>query len=232
MEPLPQSREVLRRLAVYGDDLEAELEEVAGRLAVAVPGLVGFSLGVVEHGVTLTFVATGRVVAALDAVQYLDGGPCVEAAETGEPLQLGEQEVLDEARWQLFAQASAAAGVRSTLSLPILDGARVAAGVNLYGAGPDTFDGRVEQIAALFGAWAPGAVANADLSFTTRLEAARGPARLEELTVIDQAVGVLMARDGITQEVARARLEEAAARAGVRVIVLARSVVTRVRPEG
>ncbi|WP_343991435.1 GAF domain-containing protein [Terrabacter terrae] len=147
-------------------------------------------------------------------------------AQTAETVEFSSEDPLDEGQWQLFAQAGAAAGVRSTLSLPIMDGDRVTAGVNLYGAQPGTFDGRQEQLAQLFGAWAPGAVANADLSFDTRLQAARAPARLQDLETVDQAVGMLMARHRIGAQHVRRRLEEAVARAGVPVVAVARAVHT------
>lgn len=228
MKPVPGSHEVSERLAAAfgGEGLEDGLQEATARLAELVPGLVGVSISLMEHGITVTYVASDPELAALDGVQYLDGGPCVAAAEAGESVGYSSDGPLDEARWQLFARAGAAAGVASTLSLPIMDGGKVIAGVNLYGARPDTFEGRREQLARLFGAWAPGAVANADLAFETRREAARAPERLNDLEVIDQAVRVLMARERIRARHARARLEAAAVSAGVPVVALARAVVT------
>jgi len=46
----------------------------------------------------------------------------------------------------------------------------VIAGVNLYAATPNAFAGREARLADLLGAWAPGAVHNADLSFLLRPE--------------------------------------------------------------
>jgi len=206
----------LRVLAAGGDEhLERDLDQAASALARTMPGLVGFSITVVEQGVTFTYLASGLDVAGLDAVQYLDGGPCEEAIEEGETIELDHQDLMDEGRWRLFAQAGDSSGVASTLSLPILEHGQVVGGVNLYGAGADTFEGRHEELASLFGAWAPGAVSNADLSFRSRLEAAGAVERLEELAMVDLAVGVLVAAHGIGPDEARARLEGAAARAGV-----------------
>ncbi|MEW1952133.1 hypothetical protein [Terrabacter sp. NPDC080008] len=98
-----------------------------------------------EHGITITYVSSSPDVAFLDGVQYLDGGPCVAAATAGEPIEYPSHDPLDEAQWQLFGQAGAATGVTSTLSLPTMDGAAVTASINLYGARPDTFDGRSEE---------------------------------------------------------------------------------------
>ena len=163
----------------------------------------------------LTFVATDRRIGALDAVQYLDGGPCVHAASTGEIVHVEQLDLLDEDLWQLFAQAGAAAGVKSTLSLPILESGRVTGGVNLYGARVGTFRQEADRLAEVFGAWLPGAVTNADLSFSTRLDAMRAPARLEETNTIEAATTVLMETHGVSWEVARRHLRESAARADV-----------------
>lgn len=228
VEPIPETREALRRLAEAGDEqLGQDLGEAAQALSVRVPGLVGFSISVVEQDITFTYRATNARFAGLDAIQYLDGGPCEEAVGTGEIVEADHTELMDEGRWSLFARAGETCGVSSTLSLPILDGERVVGGVNVYGADPDTFQGRHEELARLFGAWAPGAVTNADLSFSSRLEAARALERLEDMNVVDLAVGVLVAAHAIPPAEARRGLEQAAARAGVKAVEVARLLVDR-----
>ncbi len=132
-----------------------------------------------------------------------------------------EHDLLDEGQWQLFAEASAMAGIRSTLSLPIMGGDVVTGGINLYGPDQHTFDGRVSQLAAALGAWEPGAVSNADLSFSSRRQAVATPQRLEERAVVDQAVGILSARQRVPVEQARERLHQAAAQAGIEPLALA-----------
>lgn len=226
MKPIAETDEALRQLARYGDDrLAADLAEVVRQAASKVPDLVGLSLGLVQQGIVLTYVSTAEELATLDAVQYLDGGPCVHAAEIGDTVDADHAALLDEGRWQMFAQAGAAVGVLSTLSLPILENGVVTAGINLYGRRSGTFGGREEELARLFGAWAPGAVSNADLSFSSRLEAAEAPAVLEDLATVDLAVGVLVATHDVDPGVARAQLQQAAARAGVPVVALALVVI-------
>lgn len=253
MEPIPETRRVLSDLSQFEDaGIYGELGPLAGRAQELVPSLVGLSVTVVAEGITLTYVASSEAIAALDAVQYADGGPCVTAIEEGELIALEQADPLDEQRWQLFAGAAAAAGIRSTLSLPILgdrragpkdgdtsdaapdtesavgtrlDAAPVTAGVNLYGSRPDSFHGLHEQLAELFGAWSPGAVTNADLAFTTRLAALDAPRRLDALTVVGRAVGMLAAAHDVTPDEAGRRLRYAAARAGVPLTVLARVIL-------
>lgn len=213
-------------MALRGDvDIAGQLSRVTESLTSLVPAIVAFSIGIARHDVTLTYVSSSLEAAWLDGVQYVDDGPCQQAARSGEVVAVDHSELLDEGRWQLFAQAGAAVGIRSTLSLPVLDASRVIGGVNLYGSGTDTFVGRHEEVAALVGGWAEGAVTNADLSFRTRVEATDAPRRLEEVETVRAAVGVLVDAKGVSPEVAESKLYEAAARAGIPVVALALMVI-------
>lgn len=78
---------------------------------------------------------------------------------------------------------------------------------------------------------APGAIANADLSCNTRLEAAEGPGRLREQGYVDQTVGIPASAHGLDVDAAEQRLRSAAARAGVPVFVLAHAMVLTFDPE-
>lgn len=116
----------------------------------------------------------------------------------------------------MFAQASAAAGVRSSLTLRILDPAGAVIGtVNLYAATPTAFVGHHHELAQALHASAGKAVTNADLSFNSRLAALEAPQRLTEQHEIDVASGIIAESQGIDIDVARERLQQAAARAGI-----------------
>jgi GAF domain-containing protein len=214
MEPVPETARVMRQLSGQGN-LDLDLGLMAEHAQAIVPDCVGLSLGLVEAGLTFTLVSTEAALAGLDAAQYLDGGPCVAAAERGEPVSVNTRDLMDEERWQMFSRASAARGVASTLSLPILHEGRVVGGVNLYASSPGAFEGRHEALAEALGASAEGAITNADLSFITRQAAAEAPARLEAQNDIDMATGMIAARLGLDIKTARVRLRQAAARAGI-----------------
>ncbi len=226
MEPIPETLEAL-------DELDASLDEatllnqllaVSRRARQLVPGLVGVSIASREHGLTFTVVASSEEVAALDAVQYLASGPCVDAMELGHGVATPDG-LLDEARWQEFARASAARGVRSTLTLPVVSQGTVVSTVNLYGHAEATFNDQHHVLADVFGAWAPGAIANADLSFSTRTIAERAPLQLREAATVDAATGILAAERNLTVTQAREHLEDASSRAGVPVFTLAKVVL-------
>lgn len=228
MQPIPETLQALDELEAYVDEeaLGAGLVAAAESARQVAPGLVGVSVASRELGVTFTLVATDDEIATLDAVQYVSSGPCVDAIDLGHGIATSPGGLLGEDRWQDFARASAAAGVHSTLTLPVVaaDG-DVVATVNLYGGAADTFAGRHQQLADAFGAWAPGAVTNADLAFATRSTAREAPGRLREAAVLDAATGIIAAQRDIPVVEARAQLEDAARRAGIPVTRLAHVVV-------
>ena len=216
MEPMPETRAALEQLSRFGStEIAAELARIGLDVRDLVPEVIGVSLGFVQDRLTFTLVSDTDVARQLDVIQYVDDGPCIDAAMRAEAVDTTLQELFDEGRWAMFAQAQASAGVRSTLSLPVMDGTEVVAGVNLYASTPDAFDGLHEEVAAVCGAWAPGVTSNADLPFHTREEAIATPGRLRDQQVFDQAVGLLAAARGMTTFDAADRLRDAAVRAGV-----------------
>ncbi len=229
LEPLPETEEALDEYLEEDDsDLRAVLMELGRRAVELVPSCVGLSLGMVKDGLTFTLVATSEQVATIDAAQYLDGGPCVDVATGSDVLDVDIPDLLDEGRWSAFAMTSAAHGVRTTLSLPIVRDGQLVGGVNLYAAELHAFDGKHEALAMALGASAEGAVADADLEFTSRARAVATPATMADLRTIDMAVGILAARDRTDVDTARAQLQDSATRAGV-TLVQAASVVGYLR---
>lgn len=216
VEPIPETLEALKELTKYGDtEVATELHTMGTRVEQVIPEIVGLSLSLIDDGLTFTLVSSNPHIAGLDAVQYLDGGPCVAAIHEQRAIPWNEDDPLDERRWQFFSRSLAAAGIASTLSLPIMRNERVVGSVNLYASTRDAFVGHHEELARLCGAWAPGVVSNADLSFSTRLAAAEAPERLRGQDTVDQALGIISTAQHIDIPAATERLREAAARAGI-----------------
>jgi hypothetical protein len=235
VEPIP---ETVAAVEEYGPflpghgDLLVQLNRMADRVRAVVPDCVGMSLALNQSGVTFTLVATAEEIAALDGVQYLSDGPCETAVEEGRVLEFREQDVLREASWQLFAQATASSGIASTLTLPVVVEGRIGGSVNLYAAGPDSFSGHHGAVADIFHAWAPGAVANADLSFATRRIAEQAPEILHDEVRVQVALGIIAASEGIDMQAARDRLRDAAERAGISEQAVARQIIGELRDAG
>jgi GAF domain-containing protein len=225
VEPIPPTAQALESLSRYGDPSAGQALESLARVArELVPECNGISLTVMEDGVSLTLVASSEETAFLDAMQYLDGGPCVEAVEHGVALMVNERDALDEGLWSLFSRASAAAGVASSLSLPILRDGRVVGGANLYASTRDAFVGRHQELADAIGAWAPGAITDADLSFDRRREAEETARRIAQQAEINVAIGIVAESQSVSADVARRRIADAATRSGLTEVEVARIV--------
>jgi hypothetical protein len=219
VQPLPETTEALAALALATDEDDTALVEQFDRAAAAArqiaPQCLGLTLTFVQEGVCFTWVTTDLQSADLDAIQYLEGGPCVDAMGSGEVVTDSDAGPLDERRWRTFAAASARAGVSSTLSIPLMAHGRIYGGLNLYGGTPTAFDGHREELAALYGGWPEGAVTNADLTFSTMARARTAPRVLADVTVSNMAVGMIMSAHGVPEAAARDTLSDVAARAGV-----------------
>ena len=198
---------------------------LARRVQSHVPQLVGLSMAVLQHGLTFTLASSALDIAVIDAAQYLDGGPCVDAVHRGEAIAANPGDPLDEAQWQLFSQLASARGIRSTLSLPLYDDGQLWGGLNLYAATPDAFVGHHHDLAGLLGSPPGEIVTNADLSFSSRLAAAAAPQQLRDRAQIDTAVGILAAQRRTSIDEARVHLREAAAQAGVDEVEVARVIL-------
>ena len=216
MEPIPETLRVIRQQLERGDtDLSVALQQISRTAMSIVPECVGLSLASFVDGITYTLMSSSLDVATLDALQYLDGGPCVEAAHEAQSMVSDNTELLSEKAWQLYARASAAHGIASSLTLPLNRKDVVIGTVNLYASTPDAFVGKEEEVAHAIGASAVDAVSNADLSFDTRRLAQKAPEIFEDQYDIDLAIGILAQSRGIDVSLARERIRDAARRAGV-----------------
>ena len=228
MEPLPETQDALGEFMEPDESDLGQVLSSLGRTARAiVPECVGLSLCLIREGLTFTLTATTREVAEVDAIQYVDGGPCVwEEAERGtQPTEVAMDDLLDEHRWSLFARASAAAGIASSLSLTLKDDDRVVGGINLYAATADAFTGHHDELEHALGAEVGSAVRDADLGFETRRAAARAPEQLQQQNEIEVALGMLAARYHESIDDARRRLSDAAARADLSDAEVARVLI-------
>ncbi|MGZ5404093.1 MAG: ANTAR domain-containing protein, partial [Nocardioides sp.] len=216
----------------FDGTLLGQLNDKAQRVLAIVPDCVGLSVTSIAEGVTFTLVASDEEIELLDALQYLAGGPCVAGVEGEQVFAFSRKDLFDETDWQLFAQGTAAFGVASTLSLPILADMKVVGSVNLYGASDHAFTGHHQDLARIFDAWAPGAVTNADLSFSTRRTAEHAVEHLRGTFRIEVAVGILADREALDPAAARTHLQESARRAGVSTAQLAETYIELNGPEG
>ena len=226
MEPIPETVKAIEELGPFANeaDLLDDLRRMGSQVTDLVPDCVGLSLASAEHGVTFTLIASDRQLAFINAIQDL-AGSFDDAQRSEHPTDESGDDLLDEGTWHLRAMANAARCVVSTLTLPIVKEDRIAGAVNLYGASRQAFTGHHEQLAEIFGAWAPGAVTNADLSFSTRREAEEAPRRLQSESVVGRAAHIVAGFEGVPLAAAVRRIREAAQRAGISEEQLSEAVI-------
>jgi GAF domain-containing protein len=198
----------------------AQLEAAIDRVIRLVPDLVGLSVTLFYQQIPFTVTATSLQARQLDAVQYLFDGPCVRAAQSGETTRIPD--VLDEQRWQKYAQFAALSGVRSSLSVPLMAAGHVRGAVNLYAADAASFDDSADFVSVVLSGRPGQATLNADLGFTTRVTASQLPANEERLRSLNLAIGLIMQNNGWDAEQAEGRLRRAADLAGCEVTLFAR----------
>lgn len=235
MHPLRESSEAdaLYGPFMWGDvDLYEQLLGLGEQVRLIVPSCVGLSVSLRDHDVTLTLVASDDTIARLDAVQYVDGGPCVDALASRRAVAADQRSM--EELWELFAQASRNNGVESSLSLPVPWEGSSALGFNLYASTSGAFDGHHDELAAVLGAWADGAVTDRDLAFTTADLARQAPSILKQATDLALVAALLAKARGLTHDEAAQRLRGAALRAAIPLadlLGIMREVLPEPRPD-
>ena len=236
-EPAVAPREVVERLdevsgylSQLADVLTAEeeigrvLQRSVDQLAGSVPGADMASVTVLRGDTGETVASSSERVWAIDSDQYAAGdGPCLEAARTGKVVRVGIEEALE--RWPDFARCARAAGVGSYLSSPLFIDDEFAGSLNLYSEQPHGFTDFDVALLRLYMTAASAAIANARRYAKARTLAENLTRALDSRALIDQAIGVLMARRGLTAEQAFAALARESQNSNTKLRDLAARVV-------
>lgn len=190
----------LQTLLLSGSDLESFLTELA-KLACAVvepPASCGITTR--YDGRPFTIASSDERAERVDQAQYAAGdGPCLQALRTGQVVHVADQ--VSDQRWDGYRQAAVSAGVRWVLSSPLgVDGTPMGV-LNLYGyAAPHPFEGEQRRKVEIFATRASTALALAVRDSQQRELTGQLEQALQSRSVIDQAIGVLMAQQRCTAE--------------------------------
>jgi GAF domain-containing protein len=181
-------------LLLSGPGLEDLLVKLAGMAAKVVDPPASCGMTTRYDGRPRTIVASDPRAALIDERQYsLGEGPCLDALEYGVVVEVADQASDD--RWSRYRDAALELGVKASLSFPLTVDGQIIGALNLYGYDrPNTFTEADRERAEAF----------ADQAATTLAFAARAlrqsqlSEQLEQAmasrSVIDQALGVLMAQ--------------------------------------
>ncbi|MCQ6272683.1 GAF and ANTAR domain-containing protein [Pseudarthrobacter sp. R1] len=168
----------------------------------------------------------------VDEIQYsLSQGPCLTAAE--EEREVHVPDLFEEDRWGPdYASAVASHGLRSVLSLPFNLQGEAKAALNLYSDVPHKFDDRATEKARGYTREISQALRLA-VRFSLHTDSAANlRATLESRTIIDLAIGIVMAQNRCSQEAAVSILTEASSNSNTKLRDIAKSLVDSVGGAG
>ena len=207
-----------------GLDLAGVLTGVASYAVRAIPGAEGAGLILSEPDRADTFVKSEPFVRQIEDIQYsINEGPCISAAATGHIMRSGS--LSGDPRWPRFGPSVGRLGVNSVLALPLLTAGRVIGAINVYAHPRDAFDDRAEHIGRLLAEPAAIAVQNAQILAQTQQLVNNLQAALTSRAIIDQAIGVMISRTGVTAEEAFDRIRRRSQAEQLKVASIARQIV-------
>ncbi|MDZ5620965.1 GAF and ANTAR domain-containing protein [Nocardioides bizhenqiangii] len=186
----------LHTLLLSTDDLDTFLDGVATVAAKVVEPPASCGITIRRNGAPATAATSDPRAVQVDQIQYDTGtGPSLEALTTGKPVEVTDQRLDD--RWPAYAEGAVALGVRCSLSIPLAeDGDRTLGALNVYGYDrPREFGEDERHRVEVFASQAATAIRlavqrSAQQDVVRQLEQA-----LVSRSVIDQAIGVLMAQE-------------------------------------
>ena len=206
--------------------LNQTLDQLAHLACLAVQGCEMVGITLFDGETPITAIHTHADPPRIDEAQYASGrGPCLDAMRLGE-VRCIDDTAADE-RWPEFSRAAVEVGVRATLALPMRVGDRIVGGFNLYSREPTAFAPNASDVAALFATQAGLAVGSAlaywhQHGLVQHLEEA-----LKSRPVIDQAKGMIMAREGVDADAAFDILRRASQRENRKLRDVAVEIVER-----
>lgn len=216
----------LASIVLGADSFDSILQQVVELACSGIGGCTMAAITLLDRGGPTTAASTSAVAARVDAVQYrLNSGPCLEAYRRQVVIRILSTGVDD--RWSAFCQGAIAEGVQSSLSFPLIVNGDGIGALNLYSGVESGFSEADERIGGLFASHASVTLANARTYWQTETLRQHLETALEHRAVIEQAKGVLMAREGFTADEAFDALKRASQRENRKVHDLAEELVGR-----
>lgn len=212
----------LHLASVDSEALDETLTRVVTLAVHELPGCDLAGITLIRDGQPVTAAFTNPEAPEIDVAQYTTGvGPCLDAFRHGEIFRIDDMK--REKRWPSFTAVAAKHGIVSTLSLPLKVNQDPVGALNLYSRSAHAF--LEDDTPLLFASHAAVVLANAQAYWAAHTLAAQLETTLTSRAVIDQAKGILMARNGITPEEAFSRLVADSQRTNVKLRDVARGIV-------
>lgn len=232
MDPRAEALSALARFQVSSLSVGDTLQRIAEITLAALPStaVAGMTmLGEDERPTTAIF--TDPDSPAIDEAQYREGkGPCLDAWRQKRVIRIGKIDDVTE-EYPAFAEACRDHGVLSTLSLPMVNGDVAVGAMNLYARALDAFTQDDEELGEDLAAAAGSVLANVSAYWTAFELSQQLSEAMESRAVIEQAKGMLMARNpSLSSDGAFDLLRKASQRENIKLRVIAQRIVERRAP--
>jgi len=187
----------LAAMLLSAEDANEALHHLARMAVVVVPDGPSCGITIAMDGKFKTVVYSGSVPESVDEAQYQRGdGPCLEALRTGVRVVVQDLSAEDQGRWGGFPPVALAAGAHGVLAHPLEVDGDVIGVLNLYAHERDLFPEPVQRIAKQFVDPAALLLSGVLRRLSQDELIAQLNAALASRAVIDQAIGIIMARRG------------------------------------
>jgi len=208
--------------------MEAVMGSLADHAAGSMELPVSCGITVRRENRPVTVASSDAFARALDEAQYgKDQGPCLEAMSTGVVITVPDLAV--ERRWDGYPAHAFSYGLRSSLSLPLCVEAESLGALNLYARAAHAFSGVAELAAATAMAAQGSAILGMVMHLDQQVEVTEQLREaLVSRSVIDQAMGIIMAQQRCTDSAAFAILRKASQNRNRKLRDIATDIVTSV----
>jgi GAF domain-containing protein len=221
----------LSAMVAAGRSLDLVLNNVAEFAALSIPGAGDTGVGVSLVKATDTtmgvqaWAATTALGREIDILQYelLNEGPCITSMQTRRATVSGSLGA--DKRWPRFGARVARLGVGSALSLPLLIDDQVVGSINVYARGKDVFGEHAVRLGSAFAQSAAVSLYHTQLLVAAQEQTERLERALVSRKVIDQAIGIIRSRTGVTEEDAFDRLVRISQTENIRLAAVAEKLV-------
>lgn len=192
--------------------------------AVEVLGVDGAGVSLAD-GAGLAFITASddRVVRIEENQIEVAEGPCHDAHRTGRHVFC--RDLASDERWPDYARVARAAGCRSVAGIPMPARQTTIGALNLYRSEPHDWTGRELQVAQILADMAAGHVVHARALDDARVLNRQLQHALDSRVIIEQAKGMIAARNGLDPAEAFTSLRAHARQRGRRLHDVAAEVV-------
>jgi GAF domain-containing protein len=217
----------LAGILVSDEDVESTIDRITHLAVACVDGADYCGVSLVTKGKDITTVgATDPIAAEVDRLQYEAGeGPCLSSIADKATFKLDD--IGSDRQWPTFSGAAVDKGVNSLLAFVMQISDESLAALNLFARKPHAFSQEDVRVGAIFASHAAHTLANAQTHEADQQQAQQLEEALATRGVISNAVGILMAQEGLNRDDAFGMLRSTSQKLNMKLRVIAEGVVDK-----